>query len=42
VQGQDFEFEKLLISEAPGLALHGLDFVVGAFQGPVRLRGEKN
>jgi hypothetical protein len=33
VKSQDFEFEKFLISEAIGLTLHGLDFVVGPFQG---------
>jgi hypothetical protein len=37
VKGQDFEFEKFLIPEAIGLALHGLDFVVGPFQGPVEI-----
>ena len=33
MQAKDFEFEELAIAEAIGLAFHGLDFVVDAFQG---------
>jgi hypothetical protein len=29
---EDFEFEELKITEAIGLAFHGLDFVVDPFQ----------
>jgi hypothetical protein len=29
----DFEDEELVFAEATGLAFHGFDFVVGAFQG---------
>jgi hypothetical protein len=32
VNSQDFEFEKFPISKAMGLALHGLDDVVGPLQ----------
>jgi len=28
----DFQDEELMVSEAVGLAIHGFDFVVGAFQ----------
>ena len=30
--GEDFEHEKLRVSESVGLAFHGLDLVVGALQ----------
>jgi hypothetical protein len=33
MQGQDFQFEKLHISEAAGLSFHGFDFVVYPLQG---------
>jgi hypothetical protein len=33
VEIQDFEFEEFMISEPVGLLLHGLDSVVGFFQG---------
>lgn len=32
MEGVDFESEELLVSKAVGLTLHGLDFVVHAFQ----------
>src|ERR1017187_5827672 len=32
VESKDLEFEELAITEAIGLTLHGLDFVVDAFQ----------
>jgi hypothetical protein len=32
VQAKDLEFEERFIAEAVGLPLHGLDFVVDAFQ----------
>ena len=32
MNGHDFEFEKVLISEAVSLSFHGFDFVVGAFK----------
>jgi hypothetical protein len=32
VDGEDFEFEKLLISESISLVFHGLDLVVGSLQ----------
>jgi hypothetical protein len=33
VGAQDFQLEELVISEPIGLPFHGLDFVVGSFQG---------
>jgi hypothetical protein len=33
MKSRDFEFAKVLIPEALSLARHGLDFVVGPFQG---------
>lgn len=33
MESQDFEFEEFQVAEAIGLALHGLDLVVGALQG---------
>ena len=33
MDGVDFEFEEVFVSEAIGLSLHGFDFVVGSFEG---------
>ena len=33
MDAEDFEFEELVVAEAVGLAFHGLDLGVGAFQG---------
>lgn len=32
MDGQDLEFEEFSIAEAVGLAFHGLDFIVDAFE----------
>jgi len=32
VNGEDFQFEEVVISKAVGLSFHGLDFVVRPFQ----------
>jgi hypothetical protein len=36
VNSKDLETEELLISESVGLTFHGLDFVIGPFQGACR------
>ena len=36
MESEDFEFEEFVVSESVGLAFHGFDFVVGAFQGAGR------
>ena len=36
MQGEDLEFEEFQTAEAIGLSFHGLDFVVGVFQGTCR------
>ena len=33
MDGIDFEFEEVFVTEAVGLSFHSFDFVVGSFEG---------